>query len=438
MALSNKSREYKVLLNNREFYVRSILHHAEKAREGNMSCQMAASRLSHIEEAFEKYTSVMDEIPECDDYDPNYLQTDSNDVEDAYYEAIASFKDILNGKNEAINSMNIETNALSSTLKTRANSECHKTATQSHAPASHDQAIDLKQASIAHQNSPATEIAKEREEEEEESHHIVKETCQSQYIAEETNNTIVEQSVSSHVESNDEKQKNSLHLFHTPEVCLSTHVDNIVENNSSRICESNDLTFATSPSPTHSQIRTHKIVSSEIALPSIALNSSNSSHPNRIMAWLQLNASRWKTSINQADVQSLAYNQHRKGLEETKKTVPDYVLAIEFCEEKTPWVKTKRSYQKETENNEFGRANYENLKFLQHVILVLQCLTHFYPWNRRRKKSTKHRWRRRTSETSLDRISKDLALGNLTATSEYQLSMLKLSFFSIKLLYLDI
>ncbi|XP_055306585.1 uncharacterized protein LOC129570886, partial [Sitodiplosis mosellana] len=107
----NTSKEYKKLLLKRDNLVRSILSHAEKMKEGTTP-NMAATRMKQLEGTHEKYEAIIEKIEDHDDYDPDHLEVDSEDVTEAFIKAIGLIKDTL-GENSN------DTISLSSTMATR-------------------------------------------------------------------------------------------------------------------------------------------------------------------------------------------------------------------------------------------------------------------------------------------------------------------------------
>ncbi|XP_055309087.1 uncharacterized protein LOC129572976, partial [Sitodiplosis mosellana] len=107
----NTSKEYKKLLLKRDNLVRSILSHAEKMKEGTTP-NMAATRMKQLEGTHEKYEAIIEKIEDHDDYDPDHLEVDSEDVTEAFIKAIGLIKDAL-GENSN------DTISLSSTMATR-------------------------------------------------------------------------------------------------------------------------------------------------------------------------------------------------------------------------------------------------------------------------------------------------------------------------------
>lgn len=115
------SQAYKTLLSKRDNLVKSIMNHEDKVKNGGVTTRhMASSRLNTIEATRKKYMSVMDKILEHEEYDPDHLQVDNDDVEDSYHVATAAFKEILDRGQEGSESM-----SLSSTMATRTNESSH-------------------------------------------------------------------------------------------------------------------------------------------------------------------------------------------------------------------------------------------------------------------------------------------------------------------------
>lgn len=125
------SKEFRKMLDKRDNLVRSIMHHDEIMKRGNVSQTMTASRLSAIEGSFKKYASIMEKIIEHDDYEYDLLEVDNETVTDAYFSAIEAMKKVAKEDLDGSKS-------LSSTMAARSSAcQAIKLPTQNHLIGSH-------------------------------------------------------------------------------------------------------------------------------------------------------------------------------------------------------------------------------------------------------------------------------------------------------------